>query len=37
MYLPSFYKVKFEKYGFNVKRIAPFGAVAIFWGNYDFI
>jgi hypothetical protein len=24
MYLPAFYKVKFEKYWFNVKRAMPF-------------
>lgn len=37
MYLPSFYKVKFEKYFFNVKRIAPFGLPVVIWRNLYFI
>lgn len=35
MYLPSFYKVKFEKYSFNVKRFLPFSLVGIAWGIFS--
>ena len=33
MYLPSFYKIKFEKYTFNVRRAAPFAIAPLIWGN----
>ena len=34
MHLPSFYKLKFEKYAFNVKRAAPFGLPAAIFGTF---
>ena len=33
MHLPSFYKLKFEKYAFNFKRAAPFGLPAAIFGT----
>lgn len=34
MYLPSFYKLKFEKYFFNTRRAAPFALPALIWGKH---
>jgi hypothetical protein len=31
MYLPSFYKWKFERYAFNARMFLPFGAAAGLW------
>lgn len=33
MYLPSFYKVQFEKYFFNVKRAGMFAIPVALWGK----
>ncbi len=33
MYLPSFYKTKFEKYAFNTRRVLPFAIPALIWGK----
>ena len=32
MYLAAFYKIRFEKYLFNAKKLAPYGAPALIWG-----
>lgn len=32
MYLPSFYKYRFDKYAFNAKRAMPFALPALIWG-----
>ncbi len=37
MYLPSFYKLKFEKYSFNVKRAAPFAIAPLIWSKHALI
>lgn len=34
MHLPSFYKLQFEKYFFNVKRVGVFMIPVVLWGNY---
>ena len=34
MYLSSFYKIKFEKYAFNMKRAAPFAIAPLIWGKF---
>lgn len=34
MYLASFYKLKFEKYAFNMKRAAPFAVAPLIWGKF---
>lgn len=34
MYLPAFYKIKFEKYGFNVRRAAPFAIAPLIWRKH---
>ena len=31
MYLPSFYKLKFERYTFNAKMFLPFAAPVVPW------
>ena len=36
MYLASFYKIKFEKYAFNMKRVLPFGLAPLLWSNSVF-
>lgn len=36
MYLSSFYKIRFEKYAFNVRRAAPFAAAPLIWGKFYF-
>lgn len=33
MYLPSFYKLQFEKYVFNAKRIGLFAIPAVLWSK----
>lgn len=37
MHLPSFYKLQFEKYLFNVKRVGVFMIPIACWSNYFFI
>ena len=37
MYLPSFYKLQFEKYFFNIKRAGMFGIPVVLWGNHLFL
>ena len=37
MYLPSFYKLKFERYTFNAKMFAAFLPTAGLWGKLDVI
>jgi len=37
MYLPSFYKMKFEKYTFNGRVFLPFAAPGVLWGNFIII
>jgi hypothetical protein len=37
MYLPSFYKLAFEKYLFNVKRVGAFMVPVGMWGNSSFL
>jgi hypothetical protein len=34
MYLPSFYKLQFEKYIFNCKRAGIFMVPVVLWGNF---
>lgn len=36
MYLPSFYKLTFEKYLFNMKRLGMFMIPVGLWGNFLF-
>lgn len=33
MYLPSFYKLKFEKYTFNTRIFGSFAIPAVLWGT----
>jgi hypothetical protein len=37
MYIPSFYKLQFEKYMFNLKRAGMFAIPVVLWGNSFFL